>query len=147
MAAPDVLRTHVLSSSGVQFGPGGHRGPLYLWGSPPHSSRRRGQSHASCSLTLFTENLLGRLPPAPQQAQLSRNHTAKTLKMWLSTEPSRRARGGAEGAVSGVSDSVVLWLLWKDECQEMCGDNWLDRMGKPGPYITPCTKVNFIITY
>lgn len=114
---------------------------LYTFGGHLHiPAGGGGQSHTSFSLTLSTENLLGRLPPASQQAQISRNHPAKVLKMWLSTEPSRRTRGGAEGAVSRVSDPVVLWLLWKDECQEMCRDNWLDRMGKPGPYITPYTS-------
>jgi len=53
-----------------------------------------------------------------------------------------------EGAVSGVLDSVVLWPLWKDECQEMCWDNWLDIVGKPDPHITPYAKVNSMeITY
>lgn len=42
---------------------------------------------------------------------------------------------------------VVLWLLWKDERQEMCWDNWLAIAGKPDPYITPYTKVNSMITY
>lgn len=46
-----------------------------------------------------------------------------------------------EGAVSGALDSAALWLVWKNECQEMF-DNWLYIVGKPDPYIILHTKVN-----